>query len=492
MGEFYHGGTVGRARPTVPDARGVVAKLRGALGPEQVLTTREVLARQRYLFHWPPLPRATTSAAHLGPPAAAIRPRSTEDVALVLREANEAGLPVVPYGGGTGVMGGARPVAGGLLLDLRAMNRILDVDAAGLVARVEPGVILADLARRADEQGLLFAHDPWSQAIATVGGAVGTNGVGYLAAGYGAMGDQIRGLEAVLANGSIVSWTDAPKFPGPTLWRLFVGSEGTLGVISRVDVQLFPRPAVRGFLAMRFPTFGDGFAAIHALRDRGLHPVMIDFEEVEDAAGPPLEVDADLNLAFDGPPAVVEAAIAEACVAGARHRGRDLGAEAARDFWEHRHDVADWFTTRPPEFWERRRGPFSDVYVNLVVPVGSVLDYCAQVRGLAREHQVSVESFGIWGRPEFLSFTLSASSGGDALDRATDAALRLARQMGGSIEYCHGAGVRLAHLLDAELASAQPILHQIKAALDPSGILNPGKLGLVTNRPVAARPPRRI
>jgi alkyldihydroxyacetonephosphate synthase len=294
------------------------------------------------------------------------------------------------------------------------------------------------------------------------------------------MGEQVRGLEVVLASGETVSWSDAAKAAGPALWQAFVGSEGTLGVMTRIDVQLFPRPAARAFLAYRFPAFPEGFAAIREILGLGLRPAMIDFEETEEP-GLPLGVPADLYLAFDGPPEVVAAAANLAAGRARPYDGADRGEAAARDFWERRHEVAEWFVRRPPGSWRRPGPAHPEVYVNLAVPTGRLLDYCSRVITLAREAGVEVGSFGIWGRPELLSFTLGAGPDAlDALPAAVDRALRLARDEGGSIEYCHGVGVRLAHLSAEEFGPTAPVLQAIKAALDPKGVLNPGKLGIKT------------
>lgn len=445
------------------------------------MTAPAGIATYRRLGWLPPRPRLPLPY-RLGTPAAVVRPTSVEEVALVLREATAAGIPLVAYGGGTGVMGGAAPIEGGLVLDLGALNRIIDVSAEDLLACVEPGVVLADLASAAEAKGLLFAHDPWSQPIATVGGAVSTDGVGYLAAGYGTMGEQVRGLEVVLADGQVVSWTGAAKAPGPALWRLFVGAEGTLGVLTRLIVQLFPLPAVRRFAAFRFPTFADGFAAIRQLRDHGLRPSLIDYEEI---GPPPLTSPADLYLAFDGPAGVVRAALRLARQVCHTASGTDRGTRAAERFWVHRHDSAYQFLRRVAAGGAPPDRP-TIVYANVAVPASRVLDYAAQVVGIGQEHRVGVRSFGIWARPEFVSFNLElnlpaqgATATTGALEEATDAALLLARHLGGSIEYVHGAGVRLAHLLPTELAGAFPLWKRLRLTLDPAGVLNPGKLGTV-------------
>ena len=453
----------------------LIERLRDALGPGRVLTEPSQIESYGRAI---PVPIAPAVLGRLMPgrPMAIVRPSSAADVATTMREASALGVPVVPRGGGTGVMGAAIPIADSLVLDLGAMNRVLNLDAADLIARVEPGVILGDLAREAESRGLLFAHDPWSQPIATVGGAVETNGVGYLAAGYGVMGDQVRGLEVVLPTGEIVSWNSAAKEPGPALWRLFVGAEGTLGALTRVDVQLFPQPETRRFGAYRFPTFADGFHAITQIRAVGLRPTMIDYEE---SGGMPLESSANLYLAFDGPPSVTRAALAAANAICRDHQAFSRGRRAADRFWHHRHDSAYQFVRRPWTTPPSSAGP-GWVYANVAVPASRVLDYCAQVVEIGRRHGVDVVSFGIWGRPEFVSFTMEGERGGSdrgPLGKAADEALRLARDLGGSIEYCHGVGLRFAHLLP-EQGAAYSLLRRVKAMLDPPCVMNPGKLGL--------------
>lgn len=461
----------------------LAAVLKDLLGPDQVLTRPEDIAQYRRLTWLQPRPRIPLRYP-LGQPAAIVRARSASDVAMVLQKASEVGVPVVPYGGGTGVMGGATPIAGGLLLDLGAMNRILELNPDDLVAVVEPGVILSDLANAAEEKGLLFAHDPWSQPIATVGGAVGTNGVGYLAAGYGVMGDQVRALEVALPDGTIVDWAPSVKSPGPALWTLFVGAEGTLGVVTRVTVDLFPLPEARLLAAFRFPRFADGLQAIVQIGAAALRPSMIDYEEIE---GPSLATPADLYLAFEGPATVARASLRRAREICRAHQGQDRGARAARHFWEHRHDSAYSFLRRT-SFAPPPPGQPGWVYANVAVPRGQVLDYAHHVVEIARGHGISVESFGIWARPELVSFILSGPRGDGGvgpLEQATDEALLLARRLGGSIEYCHGAGLRLAHLIHEEFGSAFALLQRIKADLDPRCILNPGKLALCSAEQMA-------
>jgi len=479
--------TAQKADDDASRARAVLDALRNDLGEDRVLTGREAIGRYAGVF-WLRSARGASARFPLGEPAGVVRPRDIHDIAKVLRRAGQAEVAVVPYGGGTAVMGSTLPIRDGIVLDLGGMNQIIAIEKENRVARVQPGVILADLARAAEEQGLLFAHDPWSQPIATVGGSAGTNGMGYLAAGYGSMGQQVRGLTIVLADGTIVSWPGAAKTSvGPDLRSLFIGEEGMLGVIAEVVVQLFPWPERREFLAYRFPSFTEGFRAVVAMDAIGLRPAMIDYEEEEAEEGEPLAVPADMYLAFDGPDEIVRAAARRAKQICQTNYGIPRERGAATRFWEARHESAEWFIRRvnghgndEPEAAEPR---IEWRYVDVAVPTDRVLDYCLQVGHIANRNGVGVHSFGIWARPELVSYVLegrndAAGAERGPLDAAMDEALTLARREGGSIEYCHGVGVRLAHLLPVELGSGLDLLRRIKHALDPADVLNPGKLGV--------------
>jgi len=211
------------------------------LGPHRVLTGRSI----------PPRYQTDAFRAHRGSlleergpsPAAVVLPRSAAEVATVLRFAIDEGLKLVAWGGGTGLMGGARPTSDSIVLDLRNMRRVRAIDATSGTATVEAGIMLETLDARLRRRGLTLGHDPWSRPRATVGGAIGTNGMGY--AGYlrGTMGDQVLGLEAVLADGSVVRTRSVPRSTtGLDLKRLFIGTEGTLGIVTAATLRVFPVP----------------------------------------------------------------------------------------------------------------------------------------------------------------------------------------------------------------------------------------------------------
>ncbi|MBM3939849.1 MAG: FAD-binding oxidoreductase [SAR202 cluster bacterium] len=254
-------------------------QLAAVTGARHVATDEE--SRERASFdafgprrfpHTSPLAEARVDAV--------ARPASTAEVSAIARLANEHRVPLIPYGGGTGVMGGVVPLRGGVSVDMRRMSAVLDVRRADRLARAQSGAYLADLEAAALANGLMLGHDPWSVPVATVGGAISTDGVGYRASKYGSMGDQVRALEVVLADGTVARTRPLPRqSAGPRLNGLFVGAEGSMGIITEATVELFPQPETRAFLTFGFGGFEAGHPAARRLFDIGLTPSLIELTE---------------------------------------------------------------------------------------------------------------------------------------------------------------------------------------------------------------------
>jgi len=214
---------------------------------------------------------------------AVVRPATTEQVSQIVSLAAGEGIPLVPYGGGTGVMGGTLPVRGGLIVDMGRMNRILKVNATDLTAEVEGGVVLQDLVEALAGHGLMPGHDPYSVPIATVAGTISTNGVGYRAAAFGPMGQQVVALEVVLPDGRVLSTRPVPKYSsGPILNYLFIGSEGVFGIITKATIRVYRLPESSVFATSSFETFDHGFEAAAELLAMGIRPTLLDLTEEED------------------------------------------------------------------------------------------------------------------------------------------------------------------------------------------------------------------
>jgi len=264
---------------------------------------------------------------------AVVRPESTEQVAGIVSLAANQGITLIPYGGGTGVMGGTVPVRGGVIVDLSRMNRILEINARDLTATVEGGVVLGDLEEDLAEQGLMPGHDPYSVPIATVAGTISTNGVGYRAAAFGPMGNQVVALEVVLPDGRIVATNAVPKYSsGPNLNHLFIGSEGVFGIITKATIRVFRLPETQVFTTASFDTFEQGFDAAVELTALGIRPSLLDLTEDEDGIR--------LHLLFEGYREGVAADVQRVKQICVQTGGQDIGPGPTMEYWRDRRQSA--------------------------------------------------------------------------------------------------------------------------------------------------------
>ena len=409
-----------------------------------------------------------------------VRPSTTGQVVEIVGLAAQQHIPLIPYGGGTGVMGGTLPVQGGVILDLKRMNRVLEVSARDQTVSVEAGTVLQDLEDALDGHGLMAGHDPYSLAIATVGGDISTNGVGYRAGAIGPMGDQVVALEVVLPNGRVMTTPQVPKTSsGPNLNHLFIGSEGVFGVITRATLRVRRLPEAQVFSTIAFDNFSQGFNAVAELRALDIRPTLLDLTE-EDGR-------VRLYLLFEGfreGVAAMEARTMEIC---AQFQGRNVGPEPTLDYWRDRHQSGDNYRLsalgKPRQTrWQRGGGRGFD-YLHLALPISKVLEYRDRCEQAMAGSGVRVTEYAIWSRPELFSMLLAPEAGaGDdsrqSMSSVVEQVLTLAQDMGGVMEYCHGVGMKLGHLLAREMGVGHQVIRALKDSLDPAGIMNPSKLGL--------------
>ena len=248
-----------------PRSETLVQDLRDLVGDDAVIADADGLERYAADTYWKAL-AAQASGSPLGLPDVAVLPADEAGVAAVLRFANERGLPVVPRGGGSGSQGGAVPVGGGILLDLTRLDRIVEVDEESLTVTAEAGVNGEVLERALNERGLMLPHYPASVDLATVGGYVAARGSGVLSTRYGKIEDLVLSLRVALADGTVIETVAVPRHAvGPELTQLFVGSEGTLGVVTRATLQLAPLPAARRFEAVSFASVPEGIATVRSM-----------------------------------------------------------------------------------------------------------------------------------------------------------------------------------------------------------------------------------
>jgi D-lactate dehydrogenase (cytochrome) len=271
---------------------------------------------------------------------------------------------------------------------------------------------------------------------------------------------------------------------GPDLARLFIGAEGTLGVITAAALQAHAVPESEELRAYRFQTFEAGFAAIDEVARLGMRPSLLDYGEEHGSPWPDLASREDepplLYLGFEGFSQEVEASLVRAESIIQEHGGLSLGEQVAREFWERRHVVAQRFVRgRRRERWRSAEMAFD--YIHVALPPSKVLAFRDLCHRESEAAGVGLLECGIWTAPDYFSCVLvlpQAQGGHERLNSFIDALLRAAQDMGGSMEYVHGAGLRLAHLMPREHGRNLDVLRRIKQVLDPEGLLNPGKLGL--------------
>lgn len=405
-----------------------------------------------------------------------VKPNNTRQVSEIIKLASKHMIPIVPYGGGTGLMGAVVPLHSGIIIDLGAMDRVLEVDRLSRTVTVQAGALLKTLASTLGTHGLLLGHDPWSVPIATVGGTISTNGVGYRAAKVGPMGSQVVALEVVLPSGLILTTRRVPKYSiGPNLNQLFIGSEGTLGVITQATLRVLGQPEERVFSTFRFPKFELGFKSVIDMFEIGLRPSVVDL--TEDFEG------VHLYMVFEGYREQVEAQLRRSSVICAYNNGTDSGPTEAIIYWDTRYQIAEQYKnsiagSSRAERWNKHSREFD--YLHVALPASAILEYRQRVDKLLNRYDIRVTEYAVWTDPELFSMLLvpgNLTKPGD-LQIAVDQALMLAQDMGGIMEYCHGVGIKLAHLLTREMGLGHRMIADIKNLLDPHNIMNPGKLGL--------------
>ncbi|HEX5598219.1 MAG TPA: FAD-linked oxidase C-terminal domain-containing protein [Micromonosporaceae bacterium] len=427
---------------------------------------------------------ATPLFAHQ--PDAVVFPASADEVAAVLRLATAHRVPVVPRGAGSNLCAATVPLTGGIVLVLTRMRKILEINKEELLARVEPGVTTAELAEAAAAHGLLFAPDPGSRVTATIGGNVATCAGGLRGLKYGVTRNYVLGTKAVLPTGEIIRtggrlWKDVA---GYDLTRLLTGSEGTLAVLTELTLALLPAPAASRTGVAYFSTLADAGRAVGAVIAAGVVPATLEFLDhrciaaVEEFAQLGLRLDAGALLLYgdDGDPEVVErhlARIGDAC--------RDAGAievTTARDVAESEALLAARRCSLPAL---SRLGALT-ILEDATVPRPRLAEMVERIEQIATRHDVTIATFGHAGDGNLHpTCVLPSAEDTDAVRRAERALADIfaaALELGGTITGEHGVGAaKLPYLEDLLGPDQMALLRRIKAAFDPAGILNPGKVG---------------
>ncbi|MET3988140.1 FAD-linked oxidase C-terminal domain-containing protein [Streptomyces sp. PvR034] len=417
-----------------------------------------------------------------GTPAAVVLPRTVEQVQHVMRTATELRVPVVPQGARTGLSGAANASDGCIVLSLTAMDRILEIDAVDRLAVVEPGVVNAVLSRAVAERGLYYPPDPSSWEQCTIGGNIGTASGGLCCVKYGVTAEYVLGLDVVLADGRLLRTgrRTAKGVAGYDLTRLFVGSEGTLGVVVQAVLALRPAPPRQLALAAEFPSAAAACAAVCAVMEAGLTPSLLELMDRTTVRavnalgrmGLPETTEALLLAAFDTPDAPADlAAVGALCTAAGASAvvPADDEAESELLLQARRMALTALDTLRPATMID-----------DVCVPRSRLAEMLDGTAEIARAHDLTIgvcAHAGDGNTHPVVCFDPADADETARARRSFDEIMALGLALGGTITGEHGVGVLKKEWLARELGPVgMEVQRAVKQAFDPLGLLNPGKL----------------
>jgi len=422
-------------------------------------------------------------------PDAAVWPSDTAQVSRILMLANGAGYPVIPRGAGTGLAGSAVPIAGGLVMDLGRMNRILDIRVPDRLAVLQPGVVYADLQKALASHGFFFPPDPASGKACTIGGNVATNAGGIRGAKYGVTRDYVLGLEVVLPDGRILRTGSRcmKSVSGYDLTRLFVGCEGTLGVITEIVLKINPKPTAASTGLARFGRLEDAGKAVSDIMYSGILPSVLEIldentiQVLRNHGGMHIpEAKAIILVETDGYTAAETAYQMEKVVSVFKHNqathiqtvDNPKGAEA---LWAMRKSVSSVSA-------QLRTNNVSE---DVAVPISRVPELLTGISAIVRKHDLPFVIFGHAGDGNLHPKIMYDGADSDQARRvgvAVDEIFRLTCRLGGTLTGEHGIGLSKAPFMPLEHDAVEmDVMASIKRLLDPNNILNPNKMGLMGN-----------
>jgi glycolate oxidase len=427
---------------------------------------------------------------HRCPPDLVVLPTSTSQVAEVVRLCCELGIPFFPRGAGTGLSGGATPLAGGVMIVLTRMTRILDLDLPNRSATVEAGCVNLWLTKAAERHGLFYAPDPASQSACTIGGNVGHNAGGPHCLKHGVTTNHVLGATLVLPDGEVLRLggkvSDAP---GYDLVGVFTGAEGTLGICTEVTVRLMPQPeAVKTILAA-FRTIDEASSTVSGVIARGIIPVameLIDREtiravEANVKAGYSLEAGAVLLIELDGPRSEIEAEAVS--VEGVCREQGCLDVRVARTeeeralLWKGRKEIAGSFSRIAPHYYLQ----------DAVVPRTKLPQVLREIEAIGLRHGIRIANVAHAGDGNVHPMICVDRNVPGCEERALEAGSEVMRsciQAGGTVTGEHGIGIEKREYLRLMYSPADlAVMHRVRAVFDPAGLCNPGKIFPVEDAP---------
>lgn len=465
----------------------ILYELADIVGRENVSTKTSDKIVYSVDYYWIPEMYLDRGAGTISPDFI-VHPKDTMEVSKIIVLANEYKLPVTIWGGGAGSQGGALPVCGGIIIDMKKLNKVIEVDLISMTVEVECGIIMQHLEWELEKKGVSTMHFPASIYCSTLGGFIAHRGTGVLSTKYGKMEDMIVSMEVVLPDGRIINTLPVNKTAsGPDLNWYFIGSEGTLGVITKVKLKIHNIPEVRKFQAFLYKNLSEGIEVGRRLMHSSLRPSVIrlyDEPETKSLIKRVLGIDKKgcyLVYGFEGMKDIVELELRHALNIGKSLNGEDLGTETGKEWWLHRYkfffppyvfglpqaygtcDTVATYKQIEKIYWAMKK---------------SVEENFSQARFIGH-----FSHWFEWGAMLYARFIIEAppEDATEALLLYNDVwnkVLRAALKEGGVLNEHHGVGLKIGRLMKEQYGNAFSLLEGMKKLLDPNNIMNPGKMGL--------------
>jgi glycolate oxidase len=423
------------------------------------------------------------ASSNEGIPSAVIRPVNTQEISEAARFAFDNNIAIVPRGAGTGMSGGSVPMNDVAVLSLEAMNRILEIDKHNMTAVVEPGVINGHLQERLEQKGLFYPPDPASMKFCTLGGNVAENAGGPRAIKYGVTKDYVLGLETVLSDGRVImtGGKNYKSVVGYDLTRLLVGSEGTLGIITKIFLKILPLPEETATLMCTFANLNDAALAVSNITSSSIIPCTLEImdhaaiEAVENYKpfGLPRDAEALLLIEVDGSHASVSGDAEKIASICKSFNGNVRVAEdiySRQRLWEARRSISPAINKISP----------TKINEDIVVPRGRVPEMLNALKMIGEKYNLTIVNFGHAGDGNIHVNVMTDRENKEEYSRAQSSIKEIfdtTLNLGGTISGEHGVGISKKQYVGMELPDTNiELMKSIKKAFDPRGILNPGKI----------------
>ncbi len=470
----------------------VYSKLAEIVGHKNVSNSEADKISYSKDFSW----KAQTQFRHknrMFPPDFIVWPEEVEQISKIVRLANEKGIPIIPWGGGSGYWGGVIPIHDGIVVDIKKLDKIKKIDEQSCTVTVQSGILAWDLETQLQKAGYTLGHYPACMYCACIGGNLATRSAGILSSKYGKIEDMVLDLEVVLPTGEIIHTrpgVQPRQATGPDLNQIFVGSEGTLGIITEATLQIHPSPEERRFRGILFKDLHTALETVRKIFRKGLIPCLARvYDEFETTIHADMlgiseeEKGAALIVGFDGFKELVDLEEKTALEICSQEGGRDLGPKPGAHYWDHQYDIYY------PKL--KRKVPILDLdALQFVIDTAATHDRLESIYYAIKAVVTSYENAGFcahfshWYKTGGMMYSYSWVENAPKDERTVKKYEQMLREVlevilkfGGTISHHHGVGLYLGKFMQNQYGPAFGVTEKIKKGLDPNNIMNPGKLG---------------